>query len=347
MPGAEILVRCIHAVIGRRRFVRLHVATWTAAWLMGLLSAACVFQASAADVYPHRPVRLIIPYPPGGAGDFVGRLLGAKLTEALGQQFVNDNRPGGGQLIATQLAAQAQPDGYTLFLASATHGINPGLRKKLPYDSIKDFAPITLVASSPLIFVAHPSLNVGTIQELVALAKARPGKINYGSSGPGTGGHLSVEMLKWMTHIDMVHVPYKGAGPALTALVAGQVQLVCTSPLAALPFVRDGRLRGLAMTSRTRSQAAPDIPTVAESGVPGYESTLWYALLAPAGTPKPIIKRLHAETVRIIHLPDVTAKLRGLGADPIGSSPEELSKFLKTEIARWTEVIRAAHISAD
>lgn len=347
MSVPEFLVRCIHAVIGRRSFIRFHVPMWMAAWLTCLLSAACVFQASAADVYPQRPVRLIIPYPPGGAGDFVGRLLGAKLTEALGQQVVNDNRPGGGQLIATQLAAQAQPDGYTLFLASATHGINPGLRKKLPYDSIKDFAPITLVASSPLIFVAHPSLNAGTIQELVAQAKARPGKINYGSSGPGTGGHLSVEMLKWMTGIDMVHVPYKGAGPALTDLLAGHIQLVCTSPLAALPHVRAGRLRGLAMTSRTRSHAAPDIPTVAESGVPGYESTLWYALLAPAGTPKAIIKRLHAETVRIIHSPDVTGKLRGLGADPIGSSPEELSKFLKTEIARWTQVIREAHISAN
>lgn len=347
MPGSEYLVRCIHAVIGRRSFLRLHVAMWTAAWLTGLLPAVCVFQVSAADIYPQRPVRLIIPYPPGGAGDFVGRLLGAKLTEALGQQVVNDNRPGGGQLIATQLAAQAQPDGYTLFLASATHGINPGLRKKLPYDSIRDFAPITLVASSPLIFVAHPSLNVGTIQELVAAAKARPGRINYGSSGPGTGGHLSIEMLKWMTGIDLVHVPYKGAGPALTDLLAGQIQLVCTSPLAALPHVRTGRLRGLAMTSRTRSHAAPDIPTVAESGVPGYESTLWYALLAPAGTPKAILKRLHAETTRAINLPDVTEKLRGLGADPIGSSPEELSKFLKTEIARWTEVIREAHISVD
>jgi tripartite-type tricarboxylate transporter receptor subunit TctC len=347
MSRPKFSIRSIHARAGGRGFNRFRVPTWAAAWLMGLLSLACVFQASAADVYPHRPVRLIIPYPPGGAGDFVGRLLGSKLTAAMGQQVVNDNRPGGGQLIATQIAAEAQPDGYTLFLASATHGINPGLRKKLPYDSIKDFAPITLVARSPLIFVAHPSLDVRTIQELVARAKAQPGKINYGSSGPGTGGHLSIEMLKWMTGIDMVHVPYKGAGPALTALLAGQVQLVCTSPLAALPFVRAGRLRGLAMTSLTRSRAAPDIPTVAESGVPGYESTLWYALLAPAATPKPILKKLHAEAVRIIHSPDVTAKLRGLGADPIGSTPEELSKFLKTEIARWTKVIREAHISAN
>ena len=345
MPALIFLVRSIHAVIGR--FVRIRMTTWATASLLGLLSVACVVQASAADVYPQRPVRLIIPYPPGGAGDFVGRLLGAKLTEAMGQQVVNDNRPGGGQLIATQLAAEAQPDGYTLFLASATHGINPGLRKKLPYDSIKDFAPITLVARSPLIFVAHPSLNVGTIQELVAKAKAQPGKINYGSSGPGTGGHLSVEMLKWMTGIDLLHVPYKGAGPALTALLAGQVQLVCTSPLAALPFVRAGRLRGLAMTSLTRSHAAPDIPTVAESGVPGYESTLWYALLAPAATPKPVLKRLNTEAVRIIHSPDVTGKLQGLGADPIGSTPEELSKFLKTEITRWTKVIQEAHISAN
>ena len=347
MPGLKFLVRCIHAVIGRRRFVRLHVATWTAAWLMGLLSAACVFQASAADVYPHRPVRLIIPYPPGGAGDFVGRLLGAKLTESLGQQVVNDNRPGGGQLIATQLAAQAQPDGYTLFLASATHGINPGLRKKLPYDSIKDFAPVTLVASSPLIFVAHPSLNVGTIQELVALAKARPGKINYGSSGPGTGGHLSVEMLKWMTHIDMVHVPYKGAGPALTALVAGQVQLVCTSPLAALPFVRDGRLRGLAMTSRTRSQAAPDIPTVAESGVPGYAVVGWYGWVYPAGTPQAIVDTLNRELEAIMKTPEMVKTFETQGAEQDLLGPATFVKFMEAESAKWGKVIKQGHIKLE
>src|SRR4051812_43276820 len=198
--------------------------------------------------YPQRAVRMLIPYPPGGAGDIVGRLLSAKLTDAFGQQVVVDNRGGGGQVIATQLAATAPPDGYTLFLASATHSINPALRKNLPYDTLKDFAPITVVAQSPLVFVANPSLGVGSIKELIAAARAKPGRINYASSGPGTGGHMSIELLKSMTGIDLVHVPYKGAGPALVDVIAGQVQLMCTSPLPAMPHVKSGRLRALAMT---------------------------------------------------------------------------------------------------
>lgn len=310
---------------------------------------ACVFQAGAAgaEIYPQRAIRLIIPYPPGGAGDIIGRMLSAKLGEALGQQIVVDNRGGGAQVIATQLTAKAPPDGYTVFLASATHGINPGLRKKLPYDSIRDFTPITLVADSPLIFVAHPSLGVSNIPELVALAKSRPGRISYASSGPGTGGHLSVELLKWMTGIDMVHVPYKGAGPALIDVIAGQVQLMCTSPLPALPHVKSGKLRGLAMTGRTRSRAAPEIPTVAESGVPGYQSSLWYALLGPAGIPQPIVDKLHAETITALKSRDMIDQLLAQGADPIGNSPQELERFLKADIERWTKVIREAHIEAN
>lgn len=312
-----------------------------------LTAGLCESRAWAADTYPQRAVRLIIPYPPGGAGDIVGRMLGAKLTEALGQQIVSDNRPGGGQVIATQLVARAPADGYTLFLASATHAINPGLIGKLPYDSVRDFAPITVVADSPLIFVAHPSLNAATIQELVATAKAKPGRINYASSGPGTGGHLSVELLKWMTGIDMVHVPYKGAAPALIDVVGGQVQVMCTSPLAALPHVKSGKLRGLAMTSRARSRAAPEIPTVAESGVPGFESSLWYALLVPAGTPVAVIKRVHAATVAIIKSPAVSEQLLAQGAEPIGSSPQEAAKFLSEEIERWTRLIKQADIRAN
>ncbi len=319
-----------------------------AALLLGAWLGAGVLQTEAlgAEAYPQRAIRLIVPYPPGGAGDIVGRMLGSKLGDAMGQQIVVDNRPGGGQLIATQLTAKAAPDGYTLFLASTTHAINPGLLKKLPYDSIKDFAAITLVADSPLIFIAHPSLGVSSIKDLIARAKSRPGRINYASSGPGTGGHLSVELLKWMTGIDLTHVPYKGAGPALTDLIGGQVQMMCTSPLPALPHVKSGRLVALAMTSRTRSRAAPDIPTVAET-VPGYESTLWYALLAPAATPPAIIRRLHAETINVLKLPGVTEQLLAQGADPIGNSPQELAKFLQTEIDRWTKLIQQAHIRAD
>lgn len=322
-------------------------ALWTAVAAAGIAAGTHSLDAPAAATYPQRAIRLIVPYPPGGAGDIIARILAAKLGEAVGQQVVADNRPGGGQVIATQLTARANPDGYTLLLASATHAINPGLLKKLPYDSIRDFAAITLVADSPLLFLAHPSLGVANIQELVAAARARPGRINYASSGPGTGGHLSVELLKRMAGIDLVHIPYKGAGPALVDLVSGQVQVMCTSPLPSLPHVRAGRLKGLAMTGRARSSAAPEIPTVAESGVAGYESTLWYALLAPAATPQPVLRRLHAETVQVIRLPEVAGQLAALGAQPIGNSPQEITAFLRNEIARWTALIEQSNIRAD
>ena len=317
-----------------------------------LFLAVCLggFQSNtwSAESYPQRSVRLLIPYPPGGAGDIVGRLLAVRLTEGFRQQVVVDNRGGGGQIIATELTAKAPPDGYTLFLASATHSINPGLRRgKLPYDSMRDFAPITLVADSPLIFVAHPSLGVGGMKELVAQAKARPGRINYASSGPGTGGHLSVELLKFQTGIDLVHVPYKGAGPALTDLIAGQVQVMCTSPLPSMPHVKSGKLRALGMTGKARSRAAPDIPTVAEQVAIRYESTLWYALLAPARTPPDIVRRVHAEAVKALKTPDFADQLAALGADPIGSTPQELAKFMAAEIARWSQLIEKANIRAD
>lgn len=302
--------------------------------------------AQAADPYPQRPIRLIIPYPPGGAGDIVGRMLGNGLAAAFGQQVVSDNRGGGGQIIATQIAANAAPDGYTLFLASATHSINPALRKSLPYDTLKAFAPVTLVAQSPLVFVAHPALKAGSIKELIALAKAQPGRINYASSGPGTGGHMSVELLKSLTGIDLVHIPYKGAGPALIDVVAGQVQIICTSPLPAMPHVKAGRLRALGMTSLERTPAHPDVPTVAET-VPGYQSTLWYALLAPAGTPQAIIKRVHAETVAALGAPQMREQLLALGATPVGTSPQELQAFVRAEIERWTRVVKQANIRLD
>jgi tripartite-type tricarboxylate transporter receptor subunit TctC len=322
----------------------------TVLFLIAFLASGFFFQSSSwsAETYPQRAVRLIIPYPPGGAGDIVGRMLSAKLTEALGQQVVVDNRGGGGQIIATEITAKAPPDGYTLFLASATHGINPGLRRgKLPYDSIRDFAPITLVAESPLVFIAHPALGVASIKELVAAAKARPGRINYASSGPGTGGHLSVELLKFQTGIDLVHVPYKGAGPALIDLIGGQVQVMCTSPLPAMPHVKSGKLRALGMTSARRSRAAPDVPTVAEQGLPGYESSLWYAMLAPAATPQAIIKRVHAETVKIIKAPEMAGQLLSQGAEPVGNSPQELARFIKAEIDRWTQVVTQANIRVE
>ncbi len=321
---------------------KLHLS----AYLIAICTALSASVPAVADQYPQRPVRLIIPYPPGGAGDIVGRMLGNSLVAAFGQQVVNDNRGGGGQIIATQISANAPPDGYTLFLASATHSINPALRKNLPYDTLKDFAPITLVAQSPLVFVAHPSLKATGIKELIALAKAQPGRINYASSGPGTGGHMSVELLKSLTGIDLVHIPYKGAGPALVDVVAGQVQIICTSPLPAMPHVKTGRLRALGMTSLARSPAYPDVPAVAES-VPGYQSTLWYALLAPAGTPQSIIKKVHDDAVKALAAPQMREQLLALGATPVGNSPQELQSFIREEIALWTRLVKQANIRLD
>jgi tripartite-type tricarboxylate transporter receptor subunit TctC len=302
--------------------------------------------AKSAEAYPQRAVRMIVPYPPGGAGDIVGRLLAAKLTESFGQQVVIDNRGGGGQVIATQIAATAPPDGHTLFLASATHSVNPALRRNLPYDTMKDFAPITLVAQSPLVFIAHPSLGVSNIKDLVVAARSRPGRINYASSGPGTGGHMSIELLKSMTGIDLVHVPYKGAGPALVDLIAGQVQMMCTSPLPSMPHVKSGKLRALAMTGPKRASFAPDIPAVAET-LPGYETTLWYALLAPAGTPQSIVRRVHDETARIVRAKEFAHQLESQGAEPVGSSPQALQSHIRDEIAQWTKLVKQAKIALD
>src|SRR4051812_6932884 len=303
--------------------------------------------ATSADAYPQHAIRLLIPYPPGGAGDIVGRLVSTPLAHEIGQQIVIDNRGGGAQLIATELAAKAPADGYTLFLASATHSINPGLQKKLPYDTIKDFASITMVANSPLVFVANPSLGASSIKELVAAAKSQPGRIAYASSGPGTGGHLAVELLSWMAGIKFTHVPYKGAAPALIDVIGGQVQFMCTSPLPAMPHVKSGKLRALAMTSAKRSPSAPDIPTVAEAGFKGYETGLWYALLAPAGTPRPIIMKLHDEMVKVVKSPAVTEQLLAQGAEPVGNSPQDLDAYIKAEIERWTKVIAQANIRPD
>lgn len=316
---------------------------WAAAWF----GASVFHSAAAAEAYPQRPIRLIVPFPPGGAGDILGRMLSPKLGEALGQQIVVDNRGGGAQVIATQLTAKAPADGHTVLLASTTHGVNPGLQKKLPYDSLKDFTPITQIAQSPILFVAHPSLGVSNIQELVALAKSRPGSINYASPGAGTGGHMAVELLKRMAGIDMIHVPYKGAGPALTDVIAGHVPVMAVSPLPVLPHVKSGRLRGLATTGRVRARVAPELPTIAESGVPGYQANLWYALLGPAGIPQPVVNRLHAETSKVLKRSDISDQLLAMGAEPVGNTPQELAKFLRGEIDRWTKLIQEANLRAD
>lgn len=305
-------------------------------------------QGAWAQAYPSKPVRFIVPYPPGGATDIISRSIGAKLTAALGQQFVIDNRAGGGQKIGTALAAKSPADGYTMLLVSVTHSINPGLDARLPYDSVKDFAPIMLVASSPNAVVVHPSLPATSIKGLIALAKSRPGKLNLATSGNGSGGHLAGALFQSMAGVRMTTVPYKGGGPAYVDLMSGQVEVMFTSPNPTLSYAKAGRLRAIAMTSAKRSPAAPELPTVAEAGdLRGYEASLWYGIMAPAATPPDILQLLHAETSKAVQARDFRDPLTAFAIDVIGSTPDEFSTHLKNETAKWTKVIKEANIRAD
>ena len=315
--------------------------TLTGAVVVGLCGAAL------AQPYPTRPIRLIVPYPPGGATDVIARGIGEKVSQTIGQQVVVDNRGGGGQIIGTDLVAKSAPNGYTILLPSVTHAINPGLHGKLPYDSMRDFAAVSLVASSPNVLVLHPSVAARTTKELIALAKSRPGQLNYASSGNGSGGHLAAELFKTMTNTDMTHVPYKGGGPAYVDLVAGQVNLMFTSPVATLPHVKAGRLRALATTGARRASALPDLPTIAEAGLTGYEASLWYGILTPAGTSPAIVSLLHKHIVAALAQADFKERMAPLGVDIIGSTPETFRKHIEQETAKWTRVIKAANIRPD
>lgn len=313
--------------------------------ILALLMVAIGPVAAFAQNYPAKPIRFIVPFPPGGGNDTLARLIGQKLTAATGQQVIIDNRPGAGGAIGAEVAAKSAPDGYTIFLAGvATHGINPNLRKNLPYDPLKDFDAVSLIASAPLLVVVHPSLPVKSVRQLIALAKKEPGKINYASNGAGGSSHMAVELFKMMTGTNLVHIPYKGLSPALTDLLSGEVQLMFSSAVAMLPQVKAGRLRAIAMTGAKRSPAIPDIPTVAEAGVPGYETGSWYGIVVPAGTPKPAIDKLSREVVAIVHSPDITKRLTDEAVIPIGSTPEEFSAHIRKELARWAKVIRQSGI---
>jgi tripartite-type tricarboxylate transporter receptor subunit TctC len=301
--------------------------------------------AASAQTYPANPIRFIVPFTPGGGNDTIARLIGAKLTAATGQQVIIDNRPGAGGAIGAEAAAKSAADGYTIFLAGvATHGINPNLRKKLPYDPIKDFDAVSLIASAPLLVVVHPSLPVKSVKQLIALAKKEPGKINYASNGAGGSSHMAVELFKMMTGTDMVHIPYKGLSPALTELLSGEVQVMFSSAVAMLPQVKAGKLRAIAMTGGKRSPAIPDIPTVAEAGVPGYETGSWYGIVVPAGTPKPAIDRLSREVIAIVHSPDISKRLTDEAIIPVGSTPAEFTAHIKKELVRWAQVIKQSNI---
>ena len=291
---------------------------------------------AAAQSYPNRPIRWIVTYPPGGPTDAVARTVGAELTKA------------GGRRIGTDLVAKAAPDGYTLlFGTSAGLTINPALSSKLPYNALKDFAPVSLLVLNPQILVLNNGVPAASVKELVAYAKANPGKLNYASVGQGSPNHLGMELLKALAGIDMVHVPYKGTGPAITDLLAGQVQLMFNSMPSVLPLVRSGKLKGIAVGSAQRSPAAPDIPTVAEAGVPGFENVTWYGMFAPAKTPHDIVVKLNRQVVAILADPQMAQRLAAQGAEPRSSSPEELVKFMQVESARWKKVIKTSGIAVE
>ena len=315
--------------------------------LMAVVSLGVGVVHAAEPQWPVRPLRIIVPQSAGGSTDFTARLVAAKFNEFLGQQAVVDNRPGAGSIIGTDLVAKANPDGYTILVVASSITLNPTLHKKLPFDPIRDLAPVTVLSAFPNMLAVHPSLPAKSVQELIALAKAKPGQINYGSSGAATGTHLSAELFKLMTGTDMVHVPYRGGAPAVTALLGGQVQLNFATIPSVLPHVRANRLRALGVTTAKRSPAAPEVPTIAEAGVPGYDHGPWNGMLLPARTPATIVNRLNAASAKAIHLPDVKAALAQEGAEPVGNRPEEFGKMIREETVKWAKVIKAANITAD
>jgi len=310
--------------------------------------ASLVALPASAQSYPSKPIRILIAQAPGSATDNISRILTGKLAGQLCQQFVIEARPGAGGAIGTEAAARSPNDGYTLFMANnSTHGSNPAVYKKLPYDAVKDFAPIVLIASTPYVLTAHPSLPVKNVKELVALAKKRPGDLNYGSAGNGSTHHLSGELLKSLAGINLVHVPYKGTTPALTGLLSGEVSVMFFTVVGIQPHAKTGKARPLAVTTPTRATLMPELPTMAEAGVPGFEVMSWFGLLAPAGTPPAIISRLNAETAKAMAQPDVTGALRKLGFDARGGSPEQFATHIKSEITRFSKLVKATGITID
>ena len=303
--------------------------------------------AAHAQAYPSKPIRIVVPYLAGGAADVVARLVAQKMSEAFGQSVLVDNRAGGAANIGSEFVAKAAPDGYTLLMGSPANVVNVSLFAKLPYDILKDLVPIALMGTSANILVVHPSLPVKSVRELIAFAKARPGKLTYASSGNASSNHLSGELFKALAQVDLVHVPYKGGGPAITDLLGGQVTMYFSSLPSALPFVRTGKLRALGVTSAKRAAVAPELPTIAEAGLPGYAFVAWHALLAPTGTPQGVIEKLNAEVVRIVKTPDARAKLENQGVDVVGGTSAELAGFLREEIAKCARLVKIAGIKVD
>jgi tripartite-type tricarboxylate transporter receptor subunit TctC len=315
-------------------------------WLV-FLSAGLAVGAHAQGQYPAKPVRLVVPFPPGGGSDALSRILGPKLSEGLGQQVVIENRPGAGANIGAEVAAKSPPDGYTLLMGNVAHAINASLYAKLNYDFIKDFAPVSLLASTPNIVVVHPSVPAKSVKELIALARARPGQLDFASSGAGSSAHLAGELFMSMAGVKMNHVPYKGGGPAVVALLGGEVSVGFATTPSVIQHVKSSRLRGLAVTTAKRSPSTPDLPTVSEAGVNGYEAGTWYGLLAPSGTPKEVVSRLHAESMKYLGSPDVKQRLDNAGFEAIGTTPEQFGAYIRTETEKWGKVVRAAGVRVE
>lgn len=309
--------------------------------------AAMTGGAALAQAFPAKPARIVVAFPPGGGVDIVARIVGPKLTESWGQQVIVENRAGASGMIGTEFAARAAPDGYTVFIGTMGNlTVNQHLFPKMPVDPLRDFAPITLVVAVNFVMVAHPSLPVRNVKELIALAKARPGQINYSSSGPGGAPHLGGELFKRMAQVNMAHIPYKGSGPSFQDLLGGHVSLTFDSLVQSLPYIKGGKLRALAMLGKSRSQLLPEVPTIGET-VAGYELTNWFGLVAPAGTPREIIARLHDDWTKVLLNPEVRAKLTGMGADVVGNTPEQFGAFMRSESAKWAKLVKEANIRAE
>jgi tripartite-type tricarboxylate transporter receptor subunit TctC len=326
------------------------MTTRLAALVSGLLSLGALFYAAtsvAQSNYPTRPVRFIVPSSAGGGTDIITRALAVKLAERLGQPFVVENRPGATGIIGYEMLAKAEPDGHTILTAPSAITINPLLYKKVPYDVLRDYAPVTLIATVPNILLVHPSVPAQSLKELIALAKAQPGHLHYASAGLGSSPHMSMELLKGMAGINVSHVPYKGTGPGLIDLLAGRVSAMMTNVLSAVPHIKSGKLRALGVSGSKRSSVLADVPTIAEAGVAGYDVMQWYGVLAPAGTPRDIVLRLHAEIVRALELPDVKERLAADGAEAVGSTPDVFGALIRSEVERWAAVAKNAGIQPE
>ena len=313
-------------------------------FLLVLLVAAT---QAFAQSYPSKPIRIVVPYPPGGFNDTLGRTLAAKFQEAWGEPVIVENKPGANTVIGSDYVAKSPPDGYTLLIVAFPFAVTPSLLKAMPYDTLKDFQPIILAATSPNLLVVNPEVPIHTVKELIAAAKAKPQSLSYASTGNGSSNHISMELFKSLAGVDIVHIPYKGSAPAVTDLLGGQVQVMFDNVPNVLPHVKAGKLRALAVSGANRTALAPDVPTVAEAGMPGYELTVWFGLVAPAGTPREVVQKLNAESLRILAMPDVRERFRAQGVEPQGSTPEQFAQHIRLQMAKWSKVVHDAGVKAE